>query len=161
MEKEWIPRGTSATGYFCEQKTIFVTPFTRLARVRITPRRPRAINTILLQMTEAFITDVTGCIVVTADGHTTVRTGDVIPPEWLFTKISTTAGTNLRGRELRIDTDQLFAVPMQDLLQFAKKAAQALSLSLGDSEGFVCFIPARSSVSTQIASCFLQSLCAC
>ena len=29
-------------GESCERKTIFVTPFTRLARVRITPRRPRA-----------------------------------------------------------------------------------------------------------------------
>lgn len=37
-----LPRDTSATGYFCEQKTIFVTPFIRLARVRITPKRPRA-----------------------------------------------------------------------------------------------------------------------
>ena len=90
-----LPRGTSATGYFCEQKTIFVTPFTRLARVRITPRRPRVINTILLQMTEAFITDVTGCIVVTADGHTTVRTGDGFYTERLLAQIRATAGANL------------------------------------------------------------------
>lgn len=74
----------------------FCSKFTRLARVRITPRRPRAINTILLQMTEAFITDVAGCIVVTADGHTTVRTGDGFYTEQLFGQIRATAGANLR-----------------------------------------------------------------
>ena len=52
-------------------------------------------NTILLQMTEAFITDVTGCIVVTADGHTTVRTGDGFYTERLLAQIRATAGANL------------------------------------------------------------------
>ena len=68
----------------CEQKTIFVTPFTRLARVRITPRRPRAINMILLQMTEAFITDVAGCIVVMLNGHAEARTDDGFDTERLL-----------------------------------------------------------------------------
>ena len=63
--------------------------------MRITPRRPRAINTILLQMPEAFIADVAGCIMVTANGDATVRTGDGFDTERLLAQIRTTAGANL------------------------------------------------------------------
>ena len=66
------------------------------ARARaFSPRRPGAIHTILLQMPEAFVTDVAGGIMVTTNGHATVRTGDGFDTERLLAQIRTTAGANL------------------------------------------------------------------
>ena len=82
-------------GESCKRKIIFVTPFTRLARVRFHPDVRGQINQDSFQTAKTLVTNVAGCIMVTANGHATVRTGDVFPPEWLFTQIRATAGTNL------------------------------------------------------------------